>query len=208
LSRIIRGEELSDCQAWLLPEVKSEGNRQAKPVTARQLEEIQNQAREEGFQQGLREGRDAGLKELQARVGVLEQLLQTLDKPFTQLDEAVEQQLARLAMLVARQLVRRELKTEPEQVVGVVREALAALPVAVRNVRLMLNPEDAALVRQAMPAGQGEQQMQIVEDPVQTRGGCRVLTDSSQIDASVEARLNAVIANVLGGERSSDGESG
>lgn len=208
MSRIIRGEELSDCQAWLLPEVKSEGNRQAKPVTARQLEEIQNQAREEGFQQGLREGRDAGLKELQARVGVLEQLLQTLDKPFTQLDEAVEQQLARLAMLVARQLVRRELKTEPEQVVGVVREALAALPVAVRNVRLMLNPEDAALVRQAMPAGQGEQQMQIVEDPVQTRGGCRVLTDSSQIDASVEARLNAVIANVLGGERSSDGESG
>jgi flagellar assembly protein FliH len=207
LSRIIRGEELVDCQAWLVPEVKSEGSRQAKPVTARQLEEIQNQAREEGFQQGLQEGRDAGLKELQARIAVLEQLLQTLDQPFTQLDEAVEQQLARLAMLVARQLVRRELKTEPEEVIGVVREALGALPVAVRNVRLMLHPEDAALVREAMPTAQGEQQMQIVEDPVQSRGGCRVLTDSSQIDASVEARLNAVIAHVLGGERSSDGES-
>ena len=61
MSRIIRGEELVDCQAWLVPEVKSEGSRQAKPVTARQLEEIQNQAREEGFQQGLQEGRDAGL---------------------------------------------------------------------------------------------------------------------------------------------------
>jgi flagellar assembly protein FliH len=207
LSRIIRGEELVDCQAWLVPEVKSEGSRQAKPVTARQLEEIQNQAREEGFQQGLQEGRDAGLKELQARIAVLEQLLQTLDQPFTQLDEAVEQQLARLAMLVARQLVRRELKTEPEEVIGVVREALGALPVAVRNVRLMLHPEDAALVREAMLTAQGEQQMQIVEDPVQSRGGCRVLTDSSQIDASVEARLNAVIAHVLGGERSSDGES-
>ena len=208
MSRIIRGEELSDCQAWLVPEVKSEGKRQAKPVTARQLEEIQNQAREEGFQQGLREGRDAGLKELQARIRVLEQMLQTLDKPFAQLDEAVEQQLARLAMLVARQLVRRELKTEPEEVIGVVREALGALPVAARNVRLMLHPEDAALVREAMPAGQGEQQMQVVEDPLQTRGGCRVLTDTSQIDASVEARLNAVIAHVLGGERSSDGEAG
>jgi len=191
-----------------MPEVKSEGKRQAKPVTARQLEEIQNQAREEGFQQGLREGRDAGLTELQARIRVLEQMLQTLDKPFAQLDEAVEQQLARLAMLVARQLVRRELKTEPEEVIGVVREALGALPVAARNVRLMLHPEDAALVRKAMPAGQGEQQMQIVEDPLQTRGGCRVLTDSSQIDASVEARLNAVIAHVLGGERSSDGGAG
>jgi flagellar assembly protein FliH len=50
--------------------------------------------------------------------------------------------------------------------------------------------------------------MQIVADPLQTRGGCRVLTDTSQIDASVEARLNAVIAHVLGGERSSDGEAG
>ncbi len=53
----------------------------------------------------------------------------------------------------------------------------------------------------------GEQAMQIVEDPVQNRGGCRVFTDTSQIDSTVESRLNAVIAKVLGGQRSSDGEA-
>ena len=207
MSKVIRSEDLSDCQTWLLPEVKREGMGRSKPVTARQLEEIQNQARQEGFQQGLREGRDAGLKELREQVQILEKIVRGLDKPFEQLDETVEQQLAQLAMLVARQLVRRELKTEPEQVIAVVREALAALPVAARNVRLALHPDDAALVREAMSVDQGQQQLQLVEDPVQTRGGCRVFTDTSQIDASVEARLNAVIARVMGGQRSGDGEA-
>jgi flagellar assembly protein FliH len=207
LSKIIRSEDLSDCETWLLPEVKREGIPRSRPVTARQLEEIQNQARQEGFQQGLQEGRDAGLKELRVQVQVLEKMLGSLDKPLEQLDETVEQQLVQLAMLVARQLVRRELKAEPEQVIGVVREALAALPVAARNVRLALHPDDAALIRNAMSVGEGRQQLQLVEDPVQTRGGCRVLTETSQIDASVEARLNAVIAHVMGGQRSGDGEA-
>jgi len=207
MSKVIRSEDLADCQTWLVPEVATEASPKARPLTARQLEEIQKQARQEGFEQGLREGREAGLKELQGRARVLEQMLQALDRPFVQLDETVEQQLAQLAMLVARQLVRRELKTEPEQVIAVVREALAALPVAARNIRLSLHPDDAALVREALSIGQEGQQIQVVDDPVQTRGGCRVLTDTSQIDASVETRLNALIAHVLGGERSTDAES-
>jgi flagellar assembly protein FliH len=204
LSKILRGDALADCQAWLVPEVRKEGARGNKPFTARQLEDIQKQAQQEGFQQGLQEGRDVGLKEFQERFQVLEEILQSLGEPFRQLDESVEQQLAELAMLVARQLVRRELKTEPEQVISVVREALAVLPVAARNVRLALHPEDAALIREALSVGDDNQHIQLIEDPVQSRGGCKVLTDTSQIDASVESRLNAIIANVLGGLRSTD----
>jgi flagellar assembly protein FliH len=173
-------------------------------VTARQLEEIQQQARQEGFQQGLQEGRDRGREELLNSVRCLEQILKTLDKPLEELDDSVEQQLAQLAMLVARQLVRRELKTDPEQVVGIVREALALLPVAARDVQLALNPEDAGIVRDALSLHEGGQAIRIVEDPVQSRGGCRVLTRTSQIDASIETRLNSVIAGVLGGQRHSD----
>jgi flagellar assembly protein FliH len=78
------------------------------------------------------------------------------------------------------------------------------LPVAARNVRLALHPEDAALIREALSVGDDNQHIQLIEDPVQSRGGCKVLTDTSQIDASVESRLNAIIANVLGGLRSTD----
>ncbi len=206
MSRVIRSEELSDCQTWLVPEVKREGEPKARPLTARELEAIQARAREEGFAQGLEEGKAAGRKQLQQQADKLNALIQVLDRPLAELDEAIERQLTELAMLVARQLVRRELKTKPEQVIAVVREALSALPVASRNVRLALHPEDAALIRETLVRDPHEAQLQIVDDPVQSRGGCRVISDTSQIDASVESRLNAVINHVLGGERSSDGD--
>ncbi|HHJ17167.1 MAG TPA: flagellar assembly protein FliH [Gammaproteobacteria bacterium] len=204
MSRILSGSVAADCQAWHVPEVES-GQSGNQPMTARQLEEIQEQARQEGFQQGLGEGREAGMQVLRERIDLLEQVVQSLDGPLQKLDDAVEQQLVQLAMLVARQLVRRELKVDPGQVVGVVREALAALPIAARNVQLALHPEDAEMVREVLSLHEEEQSIHIIDDPVQDRGGCKVLTSTSQIDASVESRLNAVIANVLGGLRQSDG---
>lgn len=177
----------------------------SRPMTASQLEEMQSLARREGFAQGQREGREAGLKEFADKSQRLEQLIQLLARPLDQIDEEIEGQLAELAMIVARQLIRRELQIDPGQVVGVVREALAVLPLAAREVRLVLNPEDGAIVREALALQEGRpSQIQIVEDPVQSRGGCRVLSEASQIDATVESRLNAVIVNVLGGQRSSD----
>jgi len=205
LSKIIRSEDIADCRAWQVPDVGSTANAGRRPMTARELEEIHNQARQEGFEQGLNEGRDAGREEFAQRLRLLDTAMQRLARPFEELDESVEQQLAQLAMLVARQLVRRELKTDPAQVIGVVREALAALPVAARDVRLAVNPEDAEMVRDALSLHDGEHAIRIVEDPVQSRGGCRVLTETSQIDATVESRLNAVIANTLGGLRNTDG---
>lgn len=203
MSKIIRANDLQGCETWHVPEVGT-GDEAQRPVTARQLEEIQEQARREGFEEGLGEGREAGAREFSEHIQRLEQLVSALARPFEELDESVEQQLAQLSMIVARQLIRRELKTEPEQVIGVVRDALAALPLAARNVRLSLHPEDAALVSKALSLQQGEASIQVIEDPVQVRGGCRVLTESSQIDATVESRLNAIIANTLGGLRSSD----
>jgi flagellar assembly protein FliH len=89
-------------------------------------------------------------------------------------------------------------------VIAVVREALAALPLAARDIRLALHPEDAAMIQEALSLNQRDDVIQIVEDPVQSRGGCRVVSEASQIDATVESRLNAVIAGVLGGQRSTD----
>ncbi len=205
MSKVIRSEDIADCQAWQVPEVRSAAEAGRRPMTARELEEIHNQARREGFEEGLSQGRDAARKEFMQRLQLLDTAMQKLARPFEEMDESVEQQLAQLAMLVARQLVRRELKADPGQVVAVVREALAALPVGARDVRLALNPEDAAMIRELLSLQEGDHAIRVVEDPVQSRGGCRVLTETSQIDATVESRLSAVIANTLGGLRSTDG---
>jgi flagellar assembly protein FliH len=36
------------------------------------------------------------------------------------------------------------------------------------------------------------------------RGDCRVVTENSRVDATIENRLAAIMANTLGGEREED----
>lgn len=176
-------------------------------LTAEQLERIQQVAYDEGFAFGRREGQEAGRDDAQVRVERLAELLDELAEPFASLDEQVERELVALAVAIARHLVRRELKTQPDEIVRVVREAVQALPGAAREVRLCLHPDDATLVRETMPAVESEHAWTIVEDPALSAGGCRVESQHSRIDASVESRLNAAVAAALGGERRDDREA-
>jgi len=62
----------------------------------------------------------------------------------------VQRQLVWLAGGIARHIVRRELKTQPDEIVAVIRETVALLPMTARDIRVHLNPEDAKLVRSRM----------------------------------------------------------
>jgi flagellar assembly protein FliH len=162
---------------------------------------IEEEARKEGFDQGRKEGLAAGKKMIDTRLEILDQLIRGMEQPLQQIDDLVEKDLVDLAFTIARQLIRREMNTQPDQIIAVVREALGVLPTGARGIQAFLNPADAKLVRELMVMADHEQSWTLVEDPAMTRGGCRVQTEQSRVDSSVEARLNAVIANVLGDER-------
>ena len=132
---------------------------------------------------------------------MLDGVLNQLAEPFRTLDTQVEEQTAALAMTVVRRLFRRELKTDPGCVIGVVREALDALPVAARDVRVLLHPDDAELVSEALSDTEGERAWRLVEDPMMTRGGCRIETTTSRIDARAQSRMDAAANALLGDER-------
>ena len=172
-------------------------------MTASRLEALQQEAYDEAFRQGREEGLKAGQAQLAERAARLDALLAAQARPLEARVEAVEKQLVDLAMLVVRQLFRRELKTDPGHVIGVVREAVGLLPVASRDIRVHLHPDDAALLRESLSATDGERAWSLVEDPLIARGGCRVTTDTSQVDAQNTARLHAVIAAITGDERHS-----
>lgn len=230
-SKILRPGDLTAYERWELPLVDREeeeehsSGRSAShpshaqeqeeaaaptpaPFTVEQLEAIQKQAHEEGFNVGLAEGRKAAQTELEQRVARLEKLMTALSAPLQWLDETVEEELVQLAIAVARQLIRRELKTQPSEVVAAVREGLNYVPSQNRYVRLLLHPDDVSTVRSALSLSEEERRWQVVEDPSLTRGGCLLETEHSRIDATVETRLNAAIARVLGGEREDDQGSG
>jgi flagellar assembly protein FliH len=165
------------------------------------LADLQEEAYKEAFDQGLAEGRKAGQVEVRAQVEKLAGMFHDLAKPFEALDAEVERELLTLAMALARQIVRRELKTDPTQIIGIVRDAIAALPVAARDVRVHLHPEDAAVVREHLAPTESERAWALVEDPVMARGGCQITTATSRIDARLETRLAAILSELMGTER-------
>jgi len=210
MSKIISGKTVIGARSWEPPSMdgaSAANGRGSNMLTAAQIEQLQRQAYEEAYAAGLEEGRAAGRKELLAKAEQVERLLGALARPFEELDDQVEQELVTLAMTLVRQLVRREIRNDPGQIVAVVRDAMALLPVASRNVRLHLHPEDAAVVREALTPSGDDRPWSIVEDPMIARGGCKVTTDYSQVDATLETRLTQLFAQVFGGERESDRRS-
>jgi flagellar assembly protein FliH len=206
-------EELDLITTWTLPDMNKHQSGEAgsyprSVLTADEIESIQKQAYDEAFKQGKEEGLKAGLQEGQANISQkkaqFEQLMSSLELPFSEQDDQIEEELVALAMLVAKQLVRRELKIDPGQVIAVVRDAMSILPVSSQKISLRLHPEDAELVRSAFALEDTDLAWKIAEDPLITRGGCEVVTETSRIDATIEKRLAAVIATALGGEREAD----
>lgn len=204
------------------PDVAKRGARSAEPKeavppppTAEQIEAIEREAREEGWRQGEAEGRRqgeaegrrAGAAAVKAEAERLRKVLASLAPAVADLDRALEHELVLLATAIARQLLRRELRTDPGQIVAAVREALAVLPSSDRRIRAHLHPEDARIVRDALHLSEMDQPWQIIEDPTLSRGGALLETTSSRVDATVESRLNAVLAAMWGGERREDDEA-
>jgi len=205
---VLSGSAVAAASTW---EFTQMGDRAAPAAAAESApdpilpEQLQRRAYDEAYATGLAEGRAAGLRELATKGQQLERLLTTLTRPFEALDDSIECALTTLAMTLVRQLVRREIRTEPGEIVAVVRDAMALLPVAARNIRVHLHPDDAALVREALAGSGDERPWRLIEDPLASRGGCTVTTDDSYIDASVDSRLAKLFAQAFGDERARDG---
>lgn len=182
-----------------------------KLLTVEDIEALQKDAQEEGYKEGFELGREAGNKaglaagqqQINQQLNYLKQIMTTLNTPLLELDQQVETDLITLVTTMTRQLVRRELKTQPEHVIGAVRAAMAVLPINDRKLKIFLHPQDIELVKKGLSL-EDDGGWNWVEDPLLTRGGVRLETLDTSIDATVEARLNSVINKLLGEERSSE----
>jgi flagellar assembly protein FliH len=190
-------------ERWSAPDV--EGPIVGRRMDVNSISDRQEQAQHaRGYEAGLAAARietQSRLADLQGRVMRLDSILTLLSRPLEELDAAVERELALLALTIGRHLLRRELKADPAQIIAIIRESVGRLPAAARDIRVHLHPEDAAVVRERLAPAATERAWRVVEDPALSRGGCLVRTDTSQIDARIESRVNAIVAAALGEER-------
>lgn len=200
-TQVLTVEEIEAMQKQAFDEAFEQGRQQG-------FEQGKQQGFEEGQLQGFEAGSKKGYQEsqhlLQQQVSQLNLLLEALTTPLKSLDEEVENELIKLVIAIAGQIIRREIKLDPGQIVAVIREAVHVLPLASQKITLNLHPEDADLVRSVLNLDENPPPWRLQDNPLVTRGGCIVETEVSTVDATLEKRLSTVIATLLGGDRQQD----
>lgn len=189
-SNIIPKEQQSAYQRWEMNSFDGAASTAVPLPTAAEVENIHQQAYQEGFASGYREGKGR----VDAEIARLAQLMTALDQALFQFDETLMQNLLSLALDVAKQMLREALRVKPELVLPVIREAVGSLPQASQHPHLNLHPEDAALVRSLMADELNHFHWKLLEDNRVERGGCRVETVNSEVDATVENRWKRILA--------------
>jgi flagellar assembly protein FliH len=168
---------------------------EVQPLTLEELEAIRQEAYNEGFAVGEKEGfhsttlkvRQEAEVALTAKIAGLELLMANLFEPIAEQDTQIEKSLVDLVQHITRQVIQRELAIESTQIEHVMREALKLLPLGVGNVRLYVNPQDFEQVKALRE--RHEETWRIV--------GCRVETEHSRIDATIETRIAQVMAKLF-----------
>jgi flagellar assembly protein FliH len=174
--------------------------------TAEEIERIRSEARaaghQEGLAKGLAEGRAAGEAQgrtaLNAEIARFTTLIENRQRAFEALEEATSVDVLDLALAIAKQLIRASLKVQPALILPVVREAMAALVSQHGHPSLLLNPADAALVRDHLGDNLQHTGWRILDDPAIERGGCRVENVGSEVDATLATRWHRIVDG-LGG---------
>jgi flagellar assembly protein FliH len=169
-------------------------------ISEEELEAIREAARQQGYAEGheaglatghasgYEDGLALGRAEAASELTHLQEMAVSFGHAVTEADEAIAAAVLERALHLAKNLVRTAFVVRPELILPVVREAVDYLPTLQQPALLILNPEDALIVRGSIGHELEKTGWRIVEDTNIARGGCRIDTASNQIDAQIASR--------------------
>lgn len=150
---------------------------------------------EEAYARGRREALDAAGKNLESAAQALVAAAEDLSHLRESLASNNSQDMLRLVMTVAEQIIRREVAVDPQVVVNIIETALQS-SVRSDQYRIRVNPEDLDHVIDQKPlflaSISGLKSLSIEADPAISRGGCRVDSDLGEVDATIETQLESI----------------
>lgn len=158
----------------------------------RELAAIRASAREEGYAAGRTEGLARGAQEVQE----LRALFDHLKVVVEDLEQGIATDVLSLSLEIAKLIVRRSLRVQPDLVLEIIREATKAFPDLGSHPRLILHPGDAELVRQSLGDESDPLPWTLVEDARVERGGCKFQNATTEIDATLENRWRRIVASL------------
>ncbi len=180
-------------ERWEVLEVAVTNAVPALPDIGAEIEDARSKARDAGHAEGLEIGR----KRAEQECARMQELAESFAHALDNLDFRLADTVLELALDVARQVIAGELAVRPERILDVVNLALQQMAETSREARLLLNPDDAALVRPHLEKALDKSRLRLVEDARIVRGGCLIETPQGDLDATLQTRWRQVV-QVLG----------
>ncbi len=163
-------------------------------VSAERLREAEAAAHARGLAEGLAQAR-AEIAEERARESELLRHLTIELRALTEDPDRFYEPLRRLALHIAEQLVRGELRASGAVISQVVRQCLQALDAPASKVVVCLNAEDAQVLQALAPAFL--EGLRLQPEPHLTRGSVRLRMDDTVLEDLIEHRLEALMQPLM-----------
>lgn len=210
-SSYIPAEEVAEASSWSFDAVDKASLKFAAKVKAqaeeqdRMRDEAARQAGfAEGFEQGHAEATLEGQRQLHEYIATQGQeaanhfanLFASAQAQIEQSQQTMAKGVLELACELARQIVRRELGTNPNALQPVIREALGMLAVDTKMAAVRMNPVDLDVFAEDLQREFPNLKITAVPDPSVTAGGCLVEAAGTVIDGSVERRWHRAVASL------------
>ncbi len=155
-------------------------------------------ARTQGYQDGYRDGlaaldsfKESYASQTSTQMG---QVLASLDRELSGLEQTIAQRVASVATALARQVVRCELVSQPALVAQVAQEAVNAVLMSASHITVQVHPDDLPLVAAGCAEALAARGARLLALPSLARGGCRVESDAGVIDARIAERWHQATA--------------
>ncbi|HOQ88937.1 MAG TPA: FliH/SctL family protein [Candidatus Hydrogenedentes bacterium] len=162
----------------------------------REAEQIYAQARESGYRDGLREGREEFSVRVQGVVETFERVAEELRLKREAFLDSLEPQVLALAKLIAQRVIEREIALDDRMITRTVRRALAEATDR-QKIQVTVHPEDLAVLREFVPELRlefpGIETLEIKTSDQVGRGGCVVESELMRVDARIETLLSRVL---------------
>jgi flagellar assembly protein FliH len=174
---------LSEAQSLLLKTRMGE----LETTAARRNKEVRDAA----YIEGERAARDQDAASVRIVVEKLAQSIQDLAGMRAKLRGQAEADVVRLALAIAKRVIHRELSTDPDSIVGLVKVALEKLRLQ-EIARVRVHPDHVKIVKEFLSHSAGAAQIEVTGDAAIGPGGVILETTRGEFYVSTDVQLNEI----------------
>jgi flagellar assembly protein FliH len=154
----------------------------------------------EAFSKGVEEERKQADEDLAGICSALAEAVSIVSRLRERIVKESEEELLKLSLLVAKKIIRQEIKQDMQVMTQMVSETLKEFPEQ-HDIVVCLHPDDYRVIssnRELFLAGVGnDRHVTFKPDEALTSGGCVVESSTGMIDARIEAQLDEIYRSLI-----------